>query len=166
MSYRKQQNNRDHLLYLDCTWRSANWSLMKEILGQLDAICNASQSIIELQESAQILLNTQTNTNNNNNRDINGTNTSLTSNTNTGTNTGQFLLSIHASAQSTTQLGKIARKHHMPNIWMEILSRIDTVIPNVSVVDSFQKIKQIIKYDLILLPTLSSHDVQDIFDLI
>ncbi|CAF1532522.1 unnamed protein product, partial [Adineta steineri] len=42
MSYRKQQNNRDHLLYLDCTWRSANWSLMKEILGQLDAICNGT----------------------------------------------------------------------------------------------------------------------------
>ncbi|CAF4453784.1 unnamed protein product, partial [Adineta steineri] len=41
-------------------------------------------------------------------QDIKGTNTSLTSNTNTRTNTGQFLLSIHAIAQSTTQLGKIA----------------------------------------------------------
>jgi hypothetical protein len=35
MSYCKQQSNRDHLLYLDCTWRTANWSLMKETLGQL-----------------------------------------------------------------------------------------------------------------------------------
>ncbi len=298
MSYCKQQSNRDHLLYLDCTWRSANWSLMKETLGQLDAMCNgtnmnltnssiqtfqflnqnptltqstiisniltikdfqwkfalyrcyltlcstitntddptiyqttmniterlidycslnalkewkhlpnyisnshinllqASQRIIELQESAQILLNIQTNTNNNNNnnnntstsiistttngntsttttnirqttnihelktivktwksrlplindslsfwndiftwrelqystissqfdKDLNGTNISLT-NTLNNTNTGQVLLGIHAIAQSITQLGKIARKHHMPNICMEILSR-------------------------------------------
>ena len=42
MSYCKQQSNRDHLLYLDCTWRSANWSLMKETLGQLDAMCNGT----------------------------------------------------------------------------------------------------------------------------
>ncbi|CAF4286143.1 unnamed protein product, partial [Adineta steineri] len=90
MSYRKQQNNRDHLLYLDCTWRSANWSLMKEILGQLDAICNASQRIIELQESAQILLNIQTNTNNNNNsggNNNNNTSTSIISTTTTNGNT-------------------------------------------------------------------------------
>ncbi len=295
MSYCKQQSNRDHLLYLDCTWRSGNWSLMKETLGQLDAMCNgtnmnltnssvqtfqflnqnptltqstiisniltikdfqwkfalyrcyltlcstitntddptiyqttmniterlidycslnalkewkhlpnyvsnshlnllqASQRIIELQESAQILLNIQTNTNNNNNntstsiistttngntsttttnirqttnihelktivktwksrlplindslsfwndiftwrelqygtissqfdKDLNITNASITNNLNS-TNTGQVLLGIHAIAQSITQLGKIARKHHMPNVCMEILSR-------------------------------------------
>ena len=300
MSYCKQQSNRDHLLYLDCTWRSANWPLMKETLGQLDAMCNgtnmnltnssiqtfqflnqnptltqstiisniltikdfqwkfalyrcyltlcstitntddptiyqttmniterlidycslnalkewkhlpnyisnshlnllqASQRIIELQESAQILLNIQTNTNNNNNsnnnntstsiistttngntsttttnirqttnihelktivktwksrlplindslsfwndiftwrelqygtissqfdKDLNGVNTSTASSISNNTNTGQVLLGIHAIAQSITQLGKIARKHHMPNICMEILSR-------------------------------------------
>lgn len=292
MSYCKQQSNRDHLLYLDCTWRSANWSLMKETLGQLDAMCNAttmnvtnssiqtfqflnpnpaltqstiisniltikdfqwkfalyrcyltlcstitstddptiyqttmniterlidycslnalkewkhlpnyisnshlnllqaSQRIIELQESAQILLNIQTNSNNSNNmstsiiststngntsttnirqttnihelktivktwksrlplindplsfwndiftwrelqystissqfdKDLNGTGGSLT-NTLSNANTGQVLLGIHAIAQSITQLGKIARKHQMPNVCMEVLSR-------------------------------------------
>ncbi|CAF0894667.1 unnamed protein product [Adineta ricciae] len=336
LSYCKQQSNRDHLLYLDCTWRSSNWALMKETLGQLDAMCNgtnmnltnssiqtfqflnqnptlaqstiisniltikdfqwkfalyrcyltlcstitntddptiyqttmniterlidycslnalkewkhlpnyisnshlnllqASQRIIELQESAQILLNIQTNSSNNNtstsiistttngntstttnirqttnihelktivktwksrlplindslsfwndiftwrelqystissqfDKDFNGTNGSLANNGGNNVNTGQVLLGIHAIAQSITQLGKIARKHHMPNICMEILSRIGTVIPSVPVVDSFQKIKQIIKCYLILLPTLSRSEVQDIFDLI
>lgn len=294
MSYCKQQSNRDHLLYLDCTWRSANWPLMKETLAQLDAMCNAttmtltnssiqpfqflnanpafnqstiisniltikdfqwkfalyrcyltlcstitstddpsiyqttmtitdrlidycslnalkewkhlpsyisnshlnllqaSQRIIELQESAQILLSIQTNTNNsgNNNmstsiiststngntsttnirqtnnihelktivktwksrlplindplsfwndiftwrelqystissqfdKDNNGGNISL-SNTLNNTSTGQVLLGIHAIAQSITQMGKIARKHQMPNVCMEVLSR-------------------------------------------
>ena len=342
MSFCKQQSNRDHLLYLDCTWRLANWPLMKETLGQLDAMCNgtnmnltnssiqtfqflnqnptltqstiisniltikdfqwkfalyrcyltlcstitntddptiyqttmniteryidycslnalkewkhlpnyisnshfnllqASQRIIELQESAQILLNIQTNSNNNNStnnsntstsiistttngststtttnirqttnihelktivktwksrlplindplsfwndiftwrelqystissqydKDLNGTNSSLTNSIN-NTNTGQFLLGIHAIAQSITQLGKIARKHQMPNVCMEILSRIGTVIPSVPVVDSYQKIKQIIKCYLVLLPTLSSTDICEIFDVI
>ncbi|CAF0914846.1 unnamed protein product [Rotaria sp. Silwood1] len=338
MSYCKQQSNRDHLLYLDCIWRSSNWPLMKETLGQLDAMCNgtninltnssiqtfqflnpnptltqstiisniltikdfqwkfalyrcyltlcstitntddptiyqttmniterlidycslnalkewkhlpnyisnshlnllqASQRIIELQESAQILLNIQTNTNNNNtstsiistttngntsttttnirqttnihefktivktwksrlplindplsywndiftwreiqystissqfDKDANGTNLSSGNNlNNSSTNTGQVLLGIHAVAQSITQLAKIARKHHIPNICMEILSRIGTVIPSVPVVDSYQKIKQIIKCYLVLFPTLSSNDIQDIFDII
>ncbi|CAF1230894.1 unnamed protein product [Rotaria sordida] len=338
MSYCKQQSNRDHLLYLDCIWRSSNWSLMKETLGQLDAMCNgtninltnssiqtfqflnpnptltqstiisniltikdfqwkfalyrcyltlcstitntddptiyqttmniterlidycslnalkewkhlpnyisnshlnllqASQRIIELQESAQILLNIQTNTNNNNtstsiistttngntsttttnirqtsnihefktivktwksrlplindslsywndiftwreiqygtissqfDKDLNGTNLSSGNNlNNSNTNTGQVLLGIHAIAQSITQLAKIARKHHMPNICMEILSRIGTVIPSVPVVDSYQKIKQIIKCYLVLFSTLPPNDVQDIFDIV
>ncbi len=44
--------------------------------------------------------------------------------------------------------------------------RIGTVIPSVPVVDSYQKIKQIIKCYLILLPSLSPNEIQDIFDLI
>ncbi|CAF4480324.1 unnamed protein product [Rotaria socialis] len=336
-SFCKQQSNRDHLLYLDCIWRSSNWPLMKETLGQLDAMCNgtninltnssmqtfqflnpnptltqstiisniltikdfqwkfalyrcyltlcstntddpsmyqttmnitdrlidycslnalkewkhlpnyisnshlnllqASQRIIELQESAQILLNIQTNTNNNNNTSTSIISTTTNGNTSTTTtnirqttnihefktivktwksrlplindslsywndiftwreiqystissqfdkelggtnmpsgnnlnasnpNTGQVLLGIHAIAQSITQLAKIARKHHMPNICMEILSRIGTVIPSVPVVDSYQKIKQIVKCYLVLFPTLSPNDIQDIFDII
>ncbi len=47
-----------------------------------------------------------------------------------------------------------------------LFSRIGTVIPSVPVVDSYQKIKQIIKCYLILLPTLSPNEIQDIFDLI
>ncbi|CAF3484934.1 unnamed protein product [Rotaria sp. Silwood1] len=43
---------------------------------------------------------------------------------------------------------------------------IGTVIPSVPVVDSYQKIKQIIKCYLVLFPTLSSNDIQDIFDII
>ena len=335
MSYCKQQSNRDHLLCLDCTWKAGNWPLMKETLGQLDAMCNgtnvnltnssiqpfqflnqnptlaqstiisniltikdfqwkfalyrcyltlcstitntddptiyqttmsiterlidycslnalkewkhlpgyisnshcnllqASQRIIELQESAQILFNLQTNTNTNastsiiststngststttnvrptNNmhelktivktwksrlplindplsfwndvftwrelqymtissqfdKDLTGANASTINAGNQNSTTGQVLLGIHAIAQSITQLGKIARKHQMPNVCMEILSRIGTVIPSVPVVDSYQKIKQVIKCYLILLPTLPATDIQEIFDLI
>jgi hypothetical protein len=46
------------------------------------------------------------------------------------------------------------------------LSRIGTVIPSVPVVDSYQKIKQVIKCYLLLHCHLSSTDIQDIFDLI
>ena len=49
---------------------------------------------------------------------------------------------------------------------MLYLTRIGTVIPSVPVVDSYQKIKQIIKCYLILLPTLPSSDIQNIFDII
>ena len=44
--------------------------------------------------------------------------------------------------------------------------RIGTVIPSVPVVDSYQKIKQIIKCYLILLPSLSPTEIQDIFEII
>ena len=47
-----------------------------------------------------------------------------------------------------------------------VFHRIGTVIPSVPVVDSYQKIKQVIKCYLILLPSLSSNEVQEIFDLI
>ena len=52
------------------------------------------------------------------------------------------------------------------NFFFSSFFRIGTVIPSVPVVDSYQKIKQIIKCYLILLPTLSPNEIQDIFDLI
>lgn len=291
MNYCKQQSNRDHLLYLECSWRSENWPLMKETLGQLDAMCNgtnmnlsntslqtlqfltqnpalssstimsniltikdfqwklalyrcylnlcstvnntedpgiyqttmnitdrlidycslsalkewkhlpncvgashwnllqASQRIIELQESQQILSNLQNNVNASNANSTAGVSTTTTNNVRSTasmhelktivktwksrlplindplsfwndvftwrelqyaaissqfdkeanssgsstsghgnnsipiSNTNQVLLGIHAIAQSITQMGKIARKHQMPSVALEILSK-------------------------------------------
>lgn len=61
--------------------------------------------------------------------------------------------------------GKIHSKD-FPNLIFVLSFRIGTVIPSVPVVDSYQKIKQIIKCYLILLPTLAPNEVQDIFEII
>ncbi|CAF1588246.1 unnamed protein product, partial [Didymodactylos carnosus] len=82
------------------------------------------------------------------------------------TTSNHAMIGVHAIAQSIIQLARIARKQNMPNVCLDILSRIGTTIPNVPVVDTFQKMKQLIKCYLKLFPTMSTTDVQECSDLI
>ncbi|XP_055697058.1 transcription-associated protein 1 isoform X2 [Phlebotomus papatasi] len=60
------------------------------------------------------------------------------------TESGNNMLGVHASAQAIIHFGKIARKHNLRGVCQDSLSRIYT-IPQVPIVDCFQKIKQQVK---------------------
>ncbi|CAL1278798.1 unnamed protein product [Larinioides sclopetarius] len=54
------------------------------------------------------------------------------------------MLGVHASAQSIIYFGKIARKHGLNNVCLDVLGQIHS-IPSVPIVDCFQKIRQQVK---------------------
>lgn len=73
------------------------------------------------------------------------------------------MVGVHASAQAIIHFAKVARKHNLPTVCLDSLSRIYT-IPSVPIVDCFQKIRQQVKCYLLMTSLGDKNSLQEALD--
>lgn len=73
------------------------------------------------------------------------------------------MVGVHASAQAIIHFAKVARKHNLPSVCLDSLSRIYT-IPSVPIVDCFQKIRQQVKCYLLMASLGDKNSLQEALD--
>lgn len=81
----------------------------------------------------------------------------------TDASTKPSMVGVHASAQAIIHFAKVARKHNLPSVCLDSLSRIYT-IPSVPIVDCFQKIRQQVKCYLLMASLGDKNSLQEALD--